>query len=123
MESNQPTVNIPFNPFGASNGLLSSDIEKNVKTSNQESSSGFNGFIDLEIKSRNKRKATTFVKGLNQTVIDLEKLVTKWRKSYCCSVANDNGVIILTGDKRDDVAQYLIKENIVKAEQIRMHGY
>jgi translation initiation factor SUI1 len=123
MESNQSTTNITFNPFGASNGLLSNDTDKNVKTSNQVSSASFKGFIDLEIKSRNKRKSTTFVKGLNEIDMDLEKLVAKWRKSYCCSVANDEGVIKLSGDKRDDVAQYLINENIVQSEQIRMHGY
>jgi translation initiation factor SUI1 len=125
MEPNKPKTDIPFNPFGASNGLLNNETKEKdtVKTTNQESSSSFKGFIDLEIQKRTKYKTTTLIKGLDKTNIDLEKVVSKWRKSYCCSVANDNGVIKLSGDRRDDVAQYLIKENIVQSEQIRMHGY
>jgi translation initiation factor SUI1 len=123
MESEQSTTNMPFNPFGASNGLLSNDINQNVKTSNQESSANFKGFIELKIKNRNKKKFITYVEGLNETGLDLEKLVTKWRKTYCCSVANDNGVIKLSGDKRDDVVDYLVKENVVKEDQIKVHGH
>lgn len=114
-----------INPFGANNGLLSTSTitNNNVKTSNKVSSAEFNGEIHLEIKSRNAKKSITFVTGLADTDLDLDKLVGIWRKKYCCSAAHDEGVIKLAGDRRECVVEYLIENNIATNEQIKVHGY
>lgn len=119
----QPIKSVPLNPFGANNGLLNITKKQSVKTTNEVSTANFSGTIDLEIKSRNARKSITFVKGLETSDLDLNKLATEWRKKFCCSVANDNGVIKLSGDRREAVVEYLTEKNIVKEEQIKVHGY
>ena len=115
---------LPVNPFGASNGLLSNNpFSQNIKTTNDTSSAEFNGEIHLEIKSRSAKKSKTYVKGLEDTELDLDKLAMEWRKKYCCGVANVNGVVELSGDRRECVMEYLIEKSIAKQEQIKIHGF
>lgn len=117
------TTSLSVNPFGANNGLLSNANNQNIKTTNAVTSAKFDGEIHLEIKSRSAKKSTTFVKGLQDTDLDLNKLVADWRKKYSCSVANDKGTIKLAGDRRECVAEYLVEKQIAKKEQIKIHGY
>ena len=125
--TNSTNGGMTMNPFGANNGLLNNinplNQNVNVKTKNEVSSAEFNGEIHLEIKSRSAKKFLTFVKGLEDTKLDLDKLAIEWRKKYSCSASNDNGVIKLTGDRRECVMEYLLEHNIVKKDQIKIHGY
>jgi translation initiation factor 1 len=122
LEQNTNTGNIPFNPFGTNNGLLST-VVKTDKTSNEVSSANFKGDIHLKIKNRNAKKFTTYVEGLADSEHDLDKLAAKWRKKFCCSASNDNGTIKLAGDRRESVLDYLVEQKMVRKEQIKIHGY
>jgi translation initiation factor 1 len=122
LEQNTKSGNIPLNPFGTNNGLLSA-VDKTMQTSNEISSAHFKGDIHLKIKNRNAKKFTTYVEGLGDSEYNLDKLAATWRKKYCCSASNDNGTIKLAGDRRESVLEYLVEQKMVRKEQVKVHGY
>ena len=116
--------NNPFNPFGATGSL--DDDNQTVQTSNMVSSASFKGEIHIKIRSRGGKKFVTMVEGLDGNDLNLDDLAVKWRKMYTCSCAKDKkkeGAIVISGDRREDVFEYLVNNNIAKQEQIKVHGY
>jgi translation initiation factor 1 len=82
--------------------------------------------IHLRIQQRNGRKCITLIEGIPQD-IDLKKVLRFFKKNYQCNgtiVADedDNKVMQLTGDRRKQVAQFLLEEQIVPKESIKVHG-
>lgn len=125
------------NPFGAGlTGIqvgLKKDVDTDansgkttgINTSNKTSSAIIQNQIHIEIKSRNARKSITFVKGLSESIPSdtLDDIAKKWKKSFSCSVVNDNGIIKISGDRREDAADYLVNKGIVDKSLIRIHGF
>ncbi len=70
----------------------------------------------------------TIIEGL-PTELDFKKLVSYFKKEYCCTGTviedEDTGasVIQLTGDQREDVANFLIEEGLAIKSNIKIHGY
>lgn len=90
-----------------------------------------NNIVHLRIQQRNGRKCITIVEGLQETKeVPLKKLTKHFRKSFNCSATlvddkgnNNKKVIQLSGDKRNDISDYLIKNKIVEKNKINIHGY
>ena len=82
--------------------------------------------VHIRKTQRNARKCFTIIEGLADD-LDLKKISTYLAKKNQCSatILHDEKfgqVIKLTGDKRDEVKQFLLDEDICKAEQIHIHG-
>jgi|SRR5579883_891488 translation initiation factor 1 len=87
--------------------------------------------VDIWVIQRNGRKCYTDVKGLAED-LDLKKLIKYWGHEFHCSVAQmkektDGDKVIkfirLQGDQRELVQAFLIAENIISKEFIKVHGF
>jgi len=73
--------------------------------------------IRVRLETRKFRKAMTLIEGLDSKDVNLSRLAQKM-KAYCaCGGTAKNGQIMLQGDQREKVYQFLIqmgypKENI-----------
>ncbi|MBS7607421.1 MAG: translation initiation factor [Candidatus Bathyarchaeia archaeon] len=73
--------------------------------------------IKVRLETRKFKKAMTLIEGLDSKDVDLGRLAQKM-KAYCaCGGTAKNGQIMLQGDQREKVYQFLIqmgypKENI-----------
>jgi translation initiation factor 1 len=82
--------------------------------------------VHIRKTQRNARKCFTIIEGLAED-LDLKKICKYLTKKNQCSgtilVDEKFGQVIkLTGDKRKEVKEFLIKEDICKTEQIHIHG-
>jgi len=59
--------------------------------------------------------------------IDLKKVVRNFRKVLNCGgeVKNSKGkrIILLQGDQREHVKDFLLEEGIVREDEIKVHGH
>ncbi|CDJ62399.1 LOW QUALITY PROTEIN: translation initiation factor SUI1, putative [Eimeria necatrix] len=77
-------------------------------------------------QQRNGRKSVTTVQGLPKA-FDLKKMVRALKKEFSCNgtVIEDpehGSIIQLQGDQRQAVKEFLEREGICGAEQLRIHG-
>jgi translation initiation factor SUI1 len=108
---------------GIQSGVITTNPKTILESSNTENKKIVNSEVHLEIKKRVKNKAITYVKGLPES-LDKEKLLKTWRTKYSCNCSVDEtGTISLAGDRREDVANYLIENGITLPEYIKIHGY
>lgn len=85
------------------------------------------GLVHIRIQQRNGRKTLTTVQGL-ATEYDLKKIVRAAKKEFAC-----NGTVIehpeygevlqLQGDQRTNICALLTKYGLVKADQLKVHGF
>jgi len=73
--------------------------------------------IRIRLETRKWRKLSTIIDGLNNKDTDLANLAQKLKNFCACGGTAKNGEIMLQGDHREKVRQYLIrigypKENI-----------
>ena len=83
--------------------------------------------VDIWIRQRNGRKCITEVCGLASD-LNLKKIVKYWRHLFHVSVTkikneNNEKIILLQGDHRDNVFNFLIDEKIIDKKYIKIHGY
>ena len=83
--------------------------------------------IHIRIQQRNGKKSITTISGL-PTTLDFKKTLKFFKKSFNCNgcITNDeeNGLIIqVQGDKRFDIKNYILDNNISLKEDIIMHGF
>jgi translation initiation factor 1 len=65
--------------------------------------------IKIRLETRKFKKAMTLIEGLDSRDIDLSRLAQKM-KAYCaCGGTAKNGQIMLQGDQREKVYQFLIQ--------------
>ena len=81
--------------------------------------------VHIRTQQRNGRKCITLIQNM-PAEYDLKKLVKALRKMYACNGAvvehNIYGeVVILQGDKRMSIHEFLTKVGLVKAENIKFH--
>ncbi len=84
-------------------------------------------YVHIRIRQRTGKTHITSVEGLSSD-LDLKKLCRAFQKEFNCggnvTVNKDNQVIIqLTGDQRQNVKSFLIREDIVPKNKIVIHGY
>ena len=83
--------------------------------------------VHIRIQQRNAKKTITIIEGLD-TSIDLKKLVKYIKKKFNCNgsiikTVDDIDIIQLQGDQRENIKNFLIKENIVSEDFIKVHGF
>lgn len=83
--------------------------------------------VHIWLRQRTGRKYITEVEGLAPD-LDLKKIMKYWRHEFSTSVAktkNKDGkkIIRLQGDKRDLIFNFLINENIIDKNKIKIHGF
>lgn len=81
--------------------------------------------VHIRTQQRNGKKCITIIQNMPDEY-DLKKLVKALRKTYACNGAvvehNVYGeVVILQGDKRMSIHEFLTKVGLVKAENIKFH--
>lgn len=101
---------------------LNNDILDEINQALQENT---NAYIDIRNHARNGRKSTTTVEGLPKNV-ELKPLLSIWKKEFACNGSiqkSENGedIIQLTGNKKEEVKNYLIKKDICNEKMIRIH--
>jgi len=64
--------------------------------------------IRIRLETRKWRKKSTIIDGLNNKDTDLATLAQKLKNSCACGGTAKNGEIMLQGDHREKVRQYLI---------------
>lgn len=82
--------------------------------------------VTITVQKRNGRKCITTVIGMAND-LDLPKIVSYFKKTYSCngSIIKDEKygeVITLSGDQKDNMYNFLIKEEINKREDIIVKG-
>ncbi|KAF5837890.1 translation factor Sui1-like protein [Dunaliella salina] len=85
------------------------------------------GYVHVRVQQRNGRKSLTTVQGL-KAKFDYNKVLKALKKEFCCNgtVVDDpeqGQVIQLQGDQRKNVQDFLMKEKLVKKDQIKIHGF
>eukprot|EP01133_Synstelium_polycarpum_P016366 gene16366-19473_t len=84
-------------------------------------------YIHIRIFQRSGRKALTTIESLPKKS-DFKKILKHFKKTFCCngSILEDEligSVIQLQGDHRRESAQFLIDEQIVPKNSIKIHGF
>lgn len=85
------------------------------------------GLLDLRIQQRNGRKTLTTLQGL-PTQYDNKKILKVFKKEFACNgtIVDDEElgqVLQLSGDQRLKIAEFLVKEEIAKKSEIKVHGF
>jgi len=90
---------------------------------NCEDHQDVNDFVNIQMTQRNGRKCITTISGLQAKNEELKSLVSVWKKSFSCngSINKEDNSIMLSGNQVENVANYLIKNNIARANQIRIY--
>lgn len=85
------------------------------------------GLVHVRIQQRSGRKTVTTIQGLSSDY-DLRKILRSCKKEFCC-----NGTVVehpeygevlqLQGDQRTKICSLLTKIGLVKADQLKVHGF
>jgi len=65
--------------------------------------------IVVRLETRRFSKTSTIIEGINPKQGDMPKIVRELKSTFACGGTVKDGVIMLQGDHRDDVKEYLIK--------------
>ncbi|KNC51317.1 uncharacterized protein AMSG_07328 [Thecamonas trahens ATCC 50062] len=104
---------VTFDPFQeAQNELVGGDV---------------GSYVHIRIQQRNGRKSLTTVQGLTPK-LNFKRVLKALKKSLACNgnIVEDeeNGTVIqLQGDQRAHVQEFLVNEQIVDAQNIKVHGF
>jgi translation initiation factor 1 len=82
--------------------------------------------VTIFVKKRNNRQSDTSISGLAKD-LDLKKMLSYMKKHFNCTgtITDDKEfgeVISLTGDQKENVYNFLVKEEIYKKENIIIKG-
>lgn len=82
-------------------------------------------YIHIRSQQRNGKKSITLIQNIPD-IYDLKKLVKAMRKLYACNGTVSNHkvygeVIMLQGDKRSEVYDFITKVGLVKATLVKVH--
>ena len=83
-------------------------------------------YIHIRLQARNGKKKITTIQGIND-VQDVEAILKELKQILHCNGSLDNDekfgkVLRLSGDKRKEVSEFLIKEFITTKDCIKIHG-
>lgn len=82
--------------------------------------------VTISVQQRNGRKNITSISGFAED-LDLKKILSHVKKTYNCngSIINNEKfgeIMILTGDQKDNIYNFLINEEIYKKDDIIIKG-
>lgn len=100
------------------------DIEAEITG---KSSSSKHNKMHLRLQQRSARKCVTIFEGIHAD-LNIKDILKEMRKKFSCGGAkkvdeDGNNVIILFGDQRRNIIDYLVNKNIADADDFVMHGY
>jgi translation initiation factor 1 len=98
-----------------------------ISTSSLDSE--INNEIHIRVFQRKTRKYITTIEHLDQD-LDFKKILKKMKDKFHCNgsisyqkdTASKEKLIQLSGDKRNDIIEFLVTNNICKKEVIKVHG-
>lgn len=98
-----------------------------LKEIEDELSGKNNSKIHLRVQQRTARKRTTTIEGLNNEIVDMKQLLKEVKKRFSCGGSIENSkeyglVIKLTGDQRETMKNYIIRQQLAESENIIIHG-
>jgi translation initiation factor 1 len=102
------------------------DLINNVTNSIKEQLDNEAINVHIRIQKRNGKKCWTFIENMEKINSDqkfLKKLTQSLGKSFQCSAFLKSNMIHLTGDHRDKVKEYLVKNLDVSEKNIKIHGF
>lgn len=84
-------------------------------------------YVHIHIQQRNGRKSLRTIQGLRKE-LSYEKILKDLKKEFCCNgtIVQDKElgkVIQLQGDQRKNTFAFLIRVDVVKKDQIKIHGF
>mmetsp|Transcript_5098 Transcript_5098/g.11156 ORF Transcript_5098/g.11156 Transcript_5098/m.11156 type:complete len:116 (+) Transcript_5098:213-560(+) len=84
-------------------------------------------YVHIRIQQRNGRKSITSVSGLNQN-LNLKKILKEFKVKFSTNgtIVDDKEVgkvIQLQGDQRENLFNFLVKEGVIKKDQVKVHGF
>lgn len=103
------------------------DMEEEINKNAEEIDEFKNKIMHITIQQLSGRKKATVIKGFPDD-IDIQLVLKAWKKLFHCvgSVKEDKKdkefYIVLNGDHRQEVNDFLIHEGIVIPENIKIHG-
>lgn len=65
--------------------------------------------IVVRLETRRFSKTTTMIEGIDPKLSDMQSIVKNLKSRFACGGTAKDGFIMLQGDHRDDVKNYLIK--------------
>ncbi len=65
--------------------------------------------IVIRLEKRRFSKTTTMIEGIDPKSSDMQTIVKNLKSRFACGGTAKDGFIMLQGDHRDDVKEYLIK--------------
>jgi translation initiation factor 1 len=104
------------------NGVTNNDIKKKK-------------MIHIRLQKRSAKKCITIIDGLINILkedkdhkIKIKEILKIFKKKFACNASvikndNDEEAIHIQGDKRTDVVKYLVDNEIILKEDIKIHGY
>lgn len=83
-------------------------------------------YVTIRVQQRNGKKCLTIITGIAED-LDVYKILKYLKKKYSCngSISNDEKfgeVIALSGDQKENVYKFFIKEEIYKKDCIIIKG-
>lgn len=83
--------------------------------------------VHIRIQQRNGRKSITTIQGLEDD-LDLDKILRSFKKNFKCNGAITHhaeygDVIQLQGDQRNSCKDFMVDHEIIKKEQVQIHGF
>ena len=83
-------------------------------------------YVTIRVQQRNGKKCITIIAGIAED-LDLDKILKYLKKTYSCngSICNDEKfgeIITLSGDQKENVYNFFIKEEIYKKDCIIIKG-
>ncbi len=65
--------------------------------------------IIVRLEARRFSKISTIIDGINAKQSDMPRIVKELKSSFACGGTMKDGLIMLQGDHRDEVKEYLLK--------------
>ena len=77
--------------------------------------------VHIRSQQRNARKSLTTVEGIDEKY-DLKRLLKAFRKEFSCNGTISDEVIILQGDQRQNVYDFITQVGLVDEKNVIIHG-
>eukprot|EP01066_Platyproteum_vivax_P007874 Platyproteum_vivax@DN318_c0_g1_i1.p1 len=84
-------------------------------------------YIHIRNQQRNGKKSLTTIQGIDDKY-DLKRMLKQWKKEFSCNgtlLEDDEGnmtVVQVSGDQRESIRTWLIREGISEKEHVKVHG-
>ena len=108
-------------------GMMNFEEKDAFAEADQAAGAGTGNKVHIRVQQRNRRKCVLTIQGLDDD-LDLKKICKAMRKNLQCNgaIVKDKefgDVIQLQGDHRAKVGDFLCDQEIIRKEQLIIHGF